>query len=165
MVSKDRGQKQSKQGANPVVYPQQQSSRTSNTNSLLQWRSHRTYEQSQIPRDPFWLHADVHDAGRINKTQVEERTVHTESHGCKRHWTTSPAPALPESDTQRHWQLWHSPISCSIFWNCHRWKQDLRCSKSKCIFVRCRIPRIRSTMLSQKKRGVDWHEKSHGQAK
>ena len=32
---------QPKQGASPVVHPQQQSSRTSNASSLLQWRSHR----------------------------------------------------------------------------------------------------------------------------
>ena len=31
--------------------------------------------------------------------------------------------------------------------------------------MRCRIPRIHSTMLSKKKRGVDWQEASHGWAK
>ena len=44
---------QPKQGASPVVHPQQQSSRTSNASSILQWRRHRTHEQSQIPRDPL----------------------------------------------------------------------------------------------------------------
>ena len=44
---------QPKQGASPMVHPQLQSSRTSNASSLLQWRSHRTHEQSQIPQDPL----------------------------------------------------------------------------------------------------------------
>ena len=70
-----RVRNQPKQGARPVVHPQQQSSRTSNASSLLQWRSHRTHEQSQIPRDPLRQNAYVQDAGRINKTQVQERTV------------------------------------------------------------------------------------------
>ena len=37
--------------------------------------------------------------------------------------------------------------------------------KAKHISVQCRSPRIHSTMLSQKKRGVDWQEASHGWAK
>ena len=37
--------------------------------------SHRTHEQSQIPRDPLRQNAYVQDAGRINKTQVQKRTV------------------------------------------------------------------------------------------
>ena len=44
-------------------------------------------------------------------------------------------------------------------------KQDIRWSKSRRISMRCRIPRIHSTMLSKKKRGVDWQEASHGWAK
>ena len=75
---------QFKPGASPVVHPQQQSSRTSNASSLLQWRRHRTYKQSQIPRDPLRQYADVQDAGRINKTQVQERTVRVESHGFEK---------------------------------------------------------------------------------
>ena len=37
--------------------------------------------------------------------------------------------------------------------------------ESKHISMRCRIPRIHSTMLSRKKRGVDWQGASHGWAK
>ena len=46
LVPRDRVRNQSKQGASSVVHPQQQSRRTSNANSLLQWRSYRTHEQS-----------------------------------------------------------------------------------------------------------------------
>ena len=42
---------------------------------------------------------------------------------------------------------------------------DIRWSKSRRISMLCRIPRIHSTMLSKKKRGVDWQEASHGWAK
>ena len=82
-MPRNRVRNQPKQGASPVVHPQQQSSRTSNASSLLQWRSHRTHEQSQIPRDPLRQNAYVQDAGRINKTQVQKRTVHVKSHGFK----------------------------------------------------------------------------------
>ena len=85
LVPRNRVRNQSKQGASPVVHPQEQSSRTSNASSLLQWRSHRTHEQSQIPRDPLRQNAYVQDAGRINKTQVQERTVRVKSHGFKWH--------------------------------------------------------------------------------
>ena len=43
----------------------------------------------------------------------------------------------------------------------HPWKQDIKWSKSRRISMRCRIPRIHSTMLSKKNRGVDWQEASH----
>ena len=33
------------------------------------------------------------------------------------------------------------------------------------ILMRCRIPKIHSTMLSKKKKGVDWQEASHGWSK
>ena len=102
---RNRVRNQPKQGASPVVHPQQQSSRTSNASGLLQWRSHRTHEQSQIPRDPLRQNAYVQDAGRINKTQVQERTVRVKSHGFKRHWTTSSVPAVSKCNTQRYW-LW-----------------------------------------------------------
>ena len=42
----DRVRNQSKQGASPVVHPKQQSSRTSNASSLLQWRSHIKHKNS-----------------------------------------------------------------------------------------------------------------------
>ena len=48
----------------------------------LQWKS-RTHKQSQIPRDPLRRNADGQDAGRINKTQVQERTVLVERHASK----------------------------------------------------------------------------------
>ena len=48
----------------PCGTPSQQSSRTSNTSSLLQWISHRTHEQSRIPRDPLRQNATY-------KTHVE----------------------------------------------------------------------------------------------
>ena len=54
---------------------------------------------------------------------------------------------------------------CATYWTCHPWKQDIRWSKSRRISMRCRVPRIHSTMLSKKKRGVDWQEASHGWAK
>ena len=44
-------------------------------------------------------------------------------------------------------------------------EKNIKWSKSKRISVRCRIPRIHSTMLSKEKRGVDWEEASHGWAK
>ena len=72
MVPRNRVRNQSEQGASPVVYPQQQSSRTSNVSRLPQWRSHRTHEQSQIPRDPLRQNADVHDVGRINKLRYKK---------------------------------------------------------------------------------------------
>ena len=34
---------------------------------------------------------------------------------------------------------------------------DIRWSKSKHISMRCRIPRIFTTMLPKKKRGVEWY--------
>ena len=46
---------------------------------------------------------------------------------------------------------------CAPYWTCHSWKHDIRWCKSKCISMRCRI----STILSKKKRGVDWQEASH----
>ena len=55
----------------------------------------------------------VQDAGRINKTQVQERTVRVKSHGFKRHQTTSSVPTASKCDTQRHW-LWsgsHNPVT------------------------------------------------------
>ena len=45
---RDRVQNHSKQGANPVVHSQQ-SSGTRNASCLLQWSSHRTHKQSEIP--------------------------------------------------------------------------------------------------------------------
>ena len=63
LMPRDIVRNQSKQGARLVVHPQRQSSRTSNASSLLQWRSHRTHGQSQIPRDPLRQNADVQDAG------------------------------------------------------------------------------------------------------
>ena len=95
---------ENKQGAIPVVHPQQQSS-----SNLLQQRSHRTHGQPQISRDLLWHTAHVNVTGRIIKTEVHERTVHAESHGCKRHQTMSSVPV----DTQRHW-LWfgsHNPVT------------------------------------------------------
>ena len=85
----------------------QQSSKTSNASSLLQWRSHRTHEQSQIPRDPLRQNVYVQDAGRINKNQVQER------HGFKGHRAKSSVPDISKCDTQRHW-LWsgsHNPVT------------------------------------------------------
>ena len=73
IVSRDKVRNQSKQRAKPVVHTQQQSGMTSNTCSLLQWRSHRTYKQSLIPRDPLRQNDDVQEAGRINKTQMQAR--------------------------------------------------------------------------------------------
>ena len=81
--------------------------------NLFQWRSQRTHEQSQIPRDSLRQNADVKDAGRINKTQVQERTACVESHGFKRHRTKSSVPAVSECDTRHHW-LWsgsHNPVT------------------------------------------------------
>ena len=79
MMPTDRDRNESKQGASPLVQPQQQSSRTSNASSFLKWRSHRTHEQSQISRDPLRQNADVQDTGQNNKTQVQERTVHADA--------------------------------------------------------------------------------------
>ena len=62
-------------------------------------------------------------------------------------------------------QRTHPLRPCATYWTCHPWKQDIRWSKSRRISMRCRIPRIHSTMLSKKKRGVDWQEASHGWAK
>ena len=42
---------------------------------------------------------------------------------------------------------------CATYWTCHPWKQNIRWSKSRRISMRCRIPRIHSTMLSKKKKG------------
>ena len=83
MVPRDRVQNQPSQGASTVVHPQKQSNKTSYASSLLQWRSHRTHGQSQIPRDPLRKNADVQVADRINKTQVQERTVRVDSHDFK----------------------------------------------------------------------------------
>ena len=113
LVPRDRVRNQPMQGASPAVHPQQQSSRTSNASSLLQQRSHSRHEQSQIPRDPLRQNANVQDEGRINKTQVQERTVCVKSHGFKRHRTTSSAPAVSKCDAQSHW-LWsgsHKPVA------------------------------------------------------
>ena len=61
-----------------------------------------TREQSHIPRDPFRQNADIQDAGRINKAQVQTRTVRIESHGFKRHGTASSVPVVSECNTRRH---------------------------------------------------------------
>ena len=42
-------------------------------------------ERMKIPRDPLRQNAYVPEAGRINKTQVQERIVRVQSHGFKRH--------------------------------------------------------------------------------
>ena len=55
----------------------------------------------------------LQNAGWINKTQVQERTVCAKSDGCKRHWTMSSIPAVSECDSQCHW-LWigsHNPVT------------------------------------------------------
>ena len=88
-----------------MVHPQQQSIRTSSASSLLQWRSQRTHEQSWIPCDQLWQNADIQDAVWISKTWMQETTVCIESHGCKRHRTTSSVPSVLECAAQRHW-LW-----------------------------------------------------------
>ena len=67
LVPRDRVRNQPKQGASPVVHPQQQSSRTSNASSLLQWRSHKTHEQSQIPRDPLRQNAYIRTRRKSNQ--------------------------------------------------------------------------------------------------
>ena len=67
LVPRDRVRNQPKQGASPVVHLQQQSSRTSNASSLLQWRSHKTHEQSQIPRDPLRQNAYIRTRRRSNQ--------------------------------------------------------------------------------------------------
>ena len=67
LVPRDRVRNQPKQGASPVVHPQQQSSRTSNASGLLQWRSHKTHEQSQIPRDPLRQNAYIRTRRRSNQ--------------------------------------------------------------------------------------------------
>ena len=56
----------------------------------------------RYPQDPLRQNADLQGAGRINKTQVQERTVHVKSHGFKRHRTTSSVPAVSKCDTQHH---------------------------------------------------------------
>ena len=105
---RDNVRNQSKQSANPVVYPQQQSSRISNASSILQRRSHRTHEHSQIPRNPLWLNDDVLRASRINKTQAQETKFCAESHGCKGHRTIPSVPAVSGCDIKRRW-LWPGP--------------------------------------------------------
>ena len=66
MVLGDRVRNQSKHSASTVMHPHQQSNRTINASSLLQWRSHITQEQSQIPAVPLWHNADLPDAGRTS---------------------------------------------------------------------------------------------------
>ena len=175
---------QSKVQALWCTHTQQNIDRTSNVSSLLQWGSRRTYELSEIPWDPFRQNANVQGTDWINKTQVQESTVHVESHGFKRHWTPSSVSAVSECEAQHHW-LWSgscNPVTvqpaearqgakrshesfweqqkthrlwpCATCWTCHPWKQDIRWSKSKRISVWCRIQRIHSMMLSKKKRDV-----------
>ena len=81
-MSRDRVRNQPKQGASLVVHPLQQSTRARNASSILQWRSHKTHEQSQIPWSSLRQNADVQDAGRINNIQEQERTVRSESRSC-----------------------------------------------------------------------------------
>ena len=68
-----------------------------------------------------------------------------------------------QNEAMRVWeqQRTHPWRPCATYWTCRPWKQDIRWNKSKRISMRCRIPRIHSTMLSKKKRGVDWQEASH----
>ena len=61
----------------------------------------------------FWQNAYIQDAGRINITHEKERTVCVESHGFKRHQTTSSVPAVSKCATKHHW-LWsgsHNPVT------------------------------------------------------
>ena len=55
-----------------------------------------TIERTNILKylDPIRHNTDEQDSGRINKTQVQERTVRLESHGFKSHRTTSFVPAV-----------------------------------------------------------------------
>ena len=90
-------------------------------------------------------------------------------------WVSQPCHSLTcSSSTGYKTKPWESfweqqrtyPLRpCATYWTCHPWKQDIRWSKSRRISMRCRIPRIHSTMLSKKKRGVDWQKASHGRAK
>ena len=59
-------------------------------------------------------------------------------------------------------QRTHPLKPCATYRTCHTWKQGITWIKSKRVSVRCRIPRIISTMLSKKKRAVDCQEASHG---
>ena len=58
--------------------------------------------KSQIPRDPRRQNADVQNAGRINKTQEQERTVCAESHGFKGIEQTPSVPIISGFDTQHY---------------------------------------------------------------
>ena len=106
------------------------------------------------------------------------RTVRAEIHGFKRHRTTSSVPAPSECNTRRLWLLCrsHNPVTVQpaeaqpsekmkhweSFWEQQKtpieaiyYLLDLRngrWSKPKRISIRCRIPRIHSTVLSMKKR-------------
>ena len=183
----------SKQGTSPVVHPQQQNSRTSSANSLLQQKSHRTHEQSQTPWDPLRENADVQD--RSNQQTSDARKdcpcwkpwLHKALNNvicscCIRVWNSLTIVWVSQpchsptcwSTTGYKTKLWESiweqqkthPLRlCATYWPCYPWKQDIKWRKSRCISMWCRIPRIQSTILSKKKRGVDWQEASHGWAK
>ena len=194
-MPRDRVLNQPKQGAIPVVHPQQQSSRTSNTSSLI--------NREVIERTNSLRYLGIHfDRVLTYKTQVESTKLR-----CKKGLSALKAMAS-KGIKQRHLFLLYQSVilsvtdyglgltalsksnllklervqneamrvilgttkdtplrPCTTYWTCHPWKQDIRWSKSKRILMRCRIPRIHSTMLPKKKRSVDWQETNQGWVK
>ena len=156
-----------------MMLVQQPSSWTGNASSPLQQRSHRKQKQPLILRQ----NAHIQDTGQVTK-----RTVHTESHGYKKHQTPSSVPAVSE--------LVLSIIDCSLgltvlshsdLLKLDRLQNKARkvilgvmedtpieaiqdlldlppnqtrhiVEKVKVFSVQCRIPRIHSMLLSKKKR-------------
>ena len=160
MVTRERVRNQSKQGASPVVPPQQQNSGTSNASSLFQWRSHRTNS---------FRYLGIH-FGRIltYKTQIESTKLR-----CNKGLSALKAMALEDIEQRHLFLLCQSVIlsvidnalgltslsqsnllkldfaqneamsvsmgttkthplrPCATYWTCYLWKQDIRWSKSK----------------------------------
>ena len=130
----------------------------------------------------------------MQKMQVQQRTVRTESQVCKRHRTTSPVPGVSECDTQHHWLRSgsHNPVTVQ--------PADTQQGASKAMRVilgtikdtpieamlylldlppletRHKVEQVKTYInaiqnpksaprrCQKKKRGIDWQEASHGWA-
>ena len=79
-----------------------QSSRQTNASSHIWWSCGWTNKSSEIPWDPIWQNADLQKTCRNNSTEVQERSVSSESYGCKGYWTMPPLLTVSKCGAQCH---------------------------------------------------------------
>ena len=130
-------------------------------NKLTQIAGHpdrKTRWETQIPDPHQCIHPPfhLHHRGKLGFPWGDGRR--TDFGSSSTGYKTKPWESFREQ------QRTHPLRPCATYWTCHPRKQDIRWSKSRRISMLCRIPSIHSTMLSKKKRGVEWQEASHGWA-